>query len=73
MTPPNADNKQVVEFRYKHYRTGEIELRSAIPDKLYFGKTEWHPDEQWIMRAYDLGKDAVRHFALKDCNFLITS
>lgn len=68
-----TENKQTIRFRYKHRTTGEVELRTAIPEKLYFGSTEWHPEEQWIMRAHDLDKDDMRHFALKDCNFVITS
>ena len=28
--------------------------------------TEWHPEEQWILDAFDLDRNAERSFAFKD-------
>ena len=33
---------------------------------LYFGLTEFHPENQWLMVAYDLDKQGERTFALND-------
>ena len=52
-------------FRYKNWQDG-VEVRHVIPVEVFWGKTEWHPKEQWLMKAWDLDKDAERTFAVKD-------
>ncbi|HEX9153649.1 MAG TPA: hypothetical protein VF809_02410 [Candidatus Saccharimonadales bacterium] len=37
-----------------------------MPIKLWFGKTKWHPKEQWPLTAHDISKNAERDFALED-------
>jgi len=32
---------------------------------LYWGKTKWHPEEQWLLEADDLVKNTSRTFAMK--------
>lgn len=59
------DITQVVTIRYKNYR-GETSNRKIIPQKIYFGSNEYHPEPQWLLDAHDLDKDAKRSFALKD-------
>ena len=54
-----------VKIVYTNYR-GETSVRSIIPIKIRFGKTEWHPEEQWLLDAFDVEKDAERSFAMKD-------
>lgn len=63
------DNSQAIVMRYKNYR-GEIAFRKVVPFSLSFGATEYHPEPQWIMRAFDVGRCAYRDFALRDCDFL---
>lgn len=58
----------VIRFLYVNYR-GEKAVRNVVPMSLYFGSTRWHPKEQWLLRAYDVDRGAVRDFALSDCNF----
>lgn len=58
----------VLEIDYVNHR-GERALRKIVPEKIWWGTTEWHPKSQWLMRAYDVGKEAWRDFALKDINF----
>lgn len=58
-------NNQEVEITYTNYR-GETSKRKVRPIKIWFGKTEWHPEAQWILDAFDIGKNAERSFALKD-------
>ncbi len=57
--------KKAVSVHYKNWQ-GESSKRTIIPEELYYGSTEWHPDEQWLLRAFDLDKEAYRVFALKD-------
>lgn len=61
----STDDNQVVTIRYKNYR-GEISTRRIVPKKIWFGSNEYHPEEQWLLDAHDLEKDAERSFAIKD-------
>lgn len=54
-----------LKFRYTNYR-GETSVRSVDPVHIYFGATRWHPEQQWLLEAYDLAKDENRVFAMKD-------
>lgn len=64
MTNPHND-KQTVSILYTNYR-GETAIRRIVPKRIWFGKTDWHPEEQWIMDAFDLEKNADRSFAMRD-------
>lgn len=59
-----TEEKEVI-ILYTNYK-GKTSERRIIPEKIYFGSNEWHVEPQWLMDAYDLGKDAIRGFALKD-------
>lgn len=49
MSSMDADQlKQIVNIFYTNYR-GETLVRKIIPKKIWFGKTEWHPEEQWLL------------------------
>jgi predicted DNA-binding transcriptional regulator YafY len=50
---------------YVNHR-GEEGERRIIPREVFFGETEWHPGEQWFLRALDVGKAKFRTFAMKD-------
>lgn len=56
---------ETVEIIYTNYR-GETDVRRIRPSRIWFGKTEWHPDEQWLLDAVDLIKKEKRSFAMKD-------
>jgi predicted DNA-binding transcriptional regulator YafY len=57
-----------ITFHYTNHR-GQCALRKAIPVRVVFEATEWHPEPQWILYAYDVEKHAERGFALRDCEF----
>jgi predicted DNA-binding transcriptional regulator YafY len=59
------DRRQVVRIRYTNYR-GEVGVRRIIPGEMRFAANEWHPAPQWLLDAFDLDKEAVRSFAVKD-------
>ncbi len=59
-----SESKQV-KILYTNYR-GETAIRTVIPDKIWFGSTDWHPEPQWLLDAIDTEKGASRSFALKD-------
>ena len=54
-----------LQFAYKNWK-GETNNRIVIPYDIWFGNTEFHPEEQWLLRAYDVDKCAERKFALRD-------
>lgn len=55
----------VVEIVYTNYR-GETSVRRIVPASLRYGATEYHPEPQWLLDAYDLEKAANRTFAMQD-------
>lgn len=59
------NQKQVVEILYTNYR-GETSRRKILPEKIWFGSTDWHPEPQWLIDAHDIEKGAQRNFAIKD-------
>lgn len=50
---------------YLNWR-GEVSDRVIIPRRVWFGSTEWHPEPQWFLTAWDAEKNAERDFALSD-------
>ncbi|MDD4974461.1 MAG: hypothetical protein PHY93_08920 [Bacteriovorax sp.] len=54
-----------VKFKYTNYK-GEISWRLVEPISIRFGSTEWHPELQWLLKAFDLEKKTEREFAMKD-------
>jgi len=61
---------ETVRFVYRNYR-GEIGIREVrAPLVGYMGSTEWHPERQWLCRAFDVEKQAYRDFAVADMRML---
>jgi predicted DNA-binding transcriptional regulator YafY len=58
-------NAKAVKILYTNYR-GETSRRVILPEKIWFGSTEWHPEAQWLLDAHDVEKYAIRNFAMKD-------
>lgn len=52
-----------VEIIYTNWR-GERGVRHIRPQRMFFGSNHWHPEEQWLLVAFDLDKQAHRTFAL---------
>jgi len=64
----SCENSQVtkaVVVAYTNYK-GTTAVRSIIPKTIYFGSNEWHKEPQWLLTAFDLDKNADRHFAMAD-------
>jgi|GEM_PF-770818 len=60
-----ASAGEPVTLIYTNYR-GEAAERTITPKRIWFGATEWHPEPQWLVTAFDAEKQADRNFALKD-------
>jgi len=61
----DLDQKMAIRIVYTNYR-GETAAREIIPRRVWFGATDWHPEEQWLLDALDVAKGAERSFALRD-------
>lgn len=61
------NEKKCAVIDYVNWR-GEERQRRIIPVSIRFGHTEWHPDDQWLLKAVDIeDKDqTVKEFALRD-------
>lgn len=59
------EDKKIVEIVYTNWK-GVTATRHIIPKDIFFGSTEWHKEEQWLLNAFDVDKQAARAFALKD-------
>jgi len=54
-----------IKVIYKNWRR-EKGIRYILPIRIFYGSTEWHPEEQWLIEVYDLDKKAKRDYALND-------
>lgn len=59
------DRNVPVTFTYTNYKN-ETGKRTVRPHCIYWGKTQYHPESQWLMDAWDEDKKALRTFAMKD-------
>ncbi len=64
MEDKNKD-KEVVKILYTNWKN-ETRYRIIKPISIEFKSTEWHKEEQWILNAVDVEKNAIRKFAIKD-------
>lgn len=60
-----VDTATAIEILYTNYR-GETSRRRVVPSSLRYGSTEYHPEPQWLLDAFDLEKRAERTFAMRD-------
>lgn len=52
-------------FVYLNWK-GNVSIRRVRDAEFWFGRTFYHPDEQWFLKAFDLDKQEERNFAAKD-------
>lgn len=65
MAPQGIVLDRAVKVKYCNYR-GEVGIRSIIPMEVYWGQTEYHPHDQWLLKVWDIEKNAERIYAFKD-------
>ncbi len=54
-----------ISFDYRNHR-GELTQRCVVPVILYWGTTEYYPEHQWILKAWDMDKKCTRDFAVRN-------
>ena len=65
MSAPQVQPGAPVTLTYTNWK-GETAQRTIIPRRVWWGSTEWHPEPQWLLTAFDVDKGSERDFALKD-------
>jgi hypothetical protein len=55
----------VITITYTNWK-GIKAKRLIRPVEIWFGRTEYHPETQWLLKAIDIDKGAERNFAMKD-------
>jgi hypothetical protein len=61
--------EQEVDYtNWKNHR----EVRKVVPHYVWFGRTEWHPVDGWLVRCYDVDKGALRDYSLNDIHGNVT-
>jgi predicted DNA-binding transcriptional regulator YafY len=55
----------VVTIDYTNWR-GQRRKRRVIPGQIMLGNTQWHPEWQWLLSAFDLEDQMTKQFAMKD-------
>ena len=60
---------ETVTLDYTNYE-GKRALRRVMILELFMGQTEHHPKFQWLVKAYDVDKKALRDFALASIHSL---
>ena len=56
---------KAIRITYTNYRH-ETSVRTIIPEKIWYGVTPWHPEQQWFCDAFDIEKGERRSFAMAD-------
>ena len=59
------NTEKQVTIVYTNYK-GVTGTRKIVPIEILFGHTDWHKEDQWLLRAFDIQKNAERTFAVKD-------
>ena len=54
-----------IKVKYKNWK-GIISVRNIIPKNIYYGNTEFHTQEQWLLDVWDVDKGALRTYAMMD-------
>lgn len=65
---PLETSTRELQFTYRNWR-GETSRRRVLPERIWFGETEWHAGQQWFLRGLDIDKNEPRDFALSDIDF----
>lgn len=65
MSEFSVEPEKGVNVLYTNWQ-GKTAIRRIVPIEVKWETSEWHPEPQWILDAWDIEKDARRSFAMKD-------
>lgn len=58
----------LLRFRYRNHR-GELVERAVVPHSMFFGRSDFHEGNQWLLRAFCVDRQEFREFAVRDIEF----
>ncbi|MGM9923873.1 MAG: hypothetical protein ACI35R_06450 [Bacillus sp. (in: firmicutes)] len=61
----DIESAEKIRFDYVNWK-GVKSSRKVVVTSFLYGITEYHPEPQWLLDAYDLEKEEHRVFAMKD-------
>lgn len=67
MSGPGIALGRVITIQYINHRK-QHQARRIVPEYLWWGSTQWHPAEGWLLHAWDIDKQAYRDFAWTGIN-----
>lgn len=56
---------KAIQIVYRNWK-GEVAIRTIVPEKIWWGATKYHTEEQYLLTAWDEEKGENRDFAMKD-------
>lgn len=65
LVPDTLKIEHAINVVYTNWK-GETARRTIIPIAIHWGSTEWHSHEQWLLKVWDVEREAYRDYALKD-------
>lgn len=63
-------NEEVLEIDYTNHRGERSWRRLKSPMTFWFAATEWYPEPQWYLMAWDVDRHAIRWFTVKNIHQL---
>jgi hypothetical protein len=61
----------LIHFKYKNWK-GVTSERKAIVNGIFWGSTEYHKENQFLLKGFDLDKMEERDYALRDVEEVLT-
>lgn len=58
-----------IDLDYRNHR-GSLERRTLVFQQLEFGRNEYYPEEQFLLRCYCLDRKAERSFAVQNISMI---
>lgn len=55
----------IIMFNYKNWK-GEVGIRTCVVEGIFCGSNAWHQEEQFLLNGFDLDKNEMRVYAMKD-------
>ena len=58
-------SKMTIRVRYKNWKE-DVAIRTIIPLSIFHGSNEFHKENQWLLKVWDVEKHDYRTYAIKD-------
>jgi hypothetical protein len=55
----------IIMFNYKNWKD-EKGVRTCVVEGIFYGSNAWHKEEQFLLNGFDLDKNEMRVYAMKD-------